>query len=53
MVKALHKVFKTVVKEILQDLPLGEPGSEISYFIPVPRNFAEDKKTQMIKRILG
>ena len=31
MGKVLHKVFKTVVKEILQDLPpLGESGSEVS-----------------------
>ena len=42
MVKGLHKVFKRVVKEILQDLPiLGESGSEVSYFISEPRNFAE------------
>ena len=33
---------KTVAKEILQDLiPLGESGSEVSYFIIEPRNFAE------------
>ena len=42
MDKVLHKVFTNVVKEILQDLPtLGESGSEVSYFIPEPRNFAE------------
>ena len=42
MGKGLHKLFKVVVKEILQDLPiLGESGSEVSYFIPEPRNFAE------------
>ena len=30
MVKGLHKVFKTVVKEISQELtPLGESGSEV------------------------
>ena len=47
MGKGLHKVFKTVVKEILQDLPpLGESGSEVSHFIPEPRNFAEAKKCQ-------
>ena len=40
-----HKVFKTVVKEILQVLPpLGESGSEVSYFIPEPRNFSEVAK---------
>ena len=44
MSKGLHKVFKTVVKNIQQDLPLGEFGSEISYFIPEPRNFSEVKK---------
>ena len=43
--KGLHKVFKTVVKEISQDLPpLGESGSKVSYFIPEPRNFAEVTK---------
>ena len=42
MGKFLHKVFKNVVKDISQDLPpLGESGSELSYFIPDPRNFAE------------
>ena len=42
MRKGLHKVFKTVVKEISQDLPpLRESGSEVSHFIPKPRNFAE------------
>ena len=45
MGKGLHKVFSTVVKEILQELiPLGESGSEVSHFIPEPRNFAEVKK---------
>ena len=44
MGKVLHKVFKTVVKEIFQDLPLGESGSEISHFIPEPRIFAEVTK---------
>ena len=42
MGKCLHKVFKAVVYEISQVLPiLGESGSEVSYFIPEPRNFAE------------
>ena len=45
MGKGLKKVFSTVVKEILQKLtPLGESGSEVSHFIPEPRNFAEVKK---------
>ena len=41
MGKGLHKVFKAVVKEIPQDLLLGESGSEVSYFIPEPRNLVE------------
>ena len=42
MGKLLHKVFKTSVKEILQDLPtLVESDSEVSYFIPYDRNFSE------------
>ena len=45
MVKGLHKVFKTVVNEISQEFPpLGESGSEVSHFIPEPRNFAEVTK---------
>ena len=39
--KGLHKVFSTTVKEIFQELEtLGESGSEVSHFIPEPRNFA-------------
>ena len=42
MEKVLHKVFSTVVKDISQELtPLGESGSEVSHFIPEPRNFSE------------
>ena len=42
MGKGLHKVFKTVVKEILQYLPIfGESGTGVSWFIPDPRNFSE------------
>ena len=42
MRKILQKVFKTIVKDISQDLsPLGESGSEFSYFFPEPRNFSE------------
>ena len=45
MSKGLHKVIKTFVKYISQDLPpLGESGSEVSHFIPENRNFAEVKK---------
>ena len=43
MVKGLHKMFKTAVKDISKDLPLVESGSEVSHFIPEPRNFAEVK----------
>ena len=36
--KGLHKVFKTVVKEISQELSLlGEFGSEVFHFIPEPQ----------------
>ena len=39
-VRGLHNIFKAVVHEILQVLPiLGESGSEVSYFIPEPGNF--------------
>ena len=42
MSKGLHKLFKAIVNDIFQALPiLGESGSEVSYFIPEPRNFAE------------
>ena len=42
MGKVLHKVFKVVINEISQVLPiLGESVSEVSYFIPEPRNVAE------------
>ena len=45
MGKGLHKVFSTIVKEILQELTnFVESGSEVSHFIPEPRNFAEVKK---------
>ena len=45
MDKGLHKVFKTVVREILEDLPpLRYSGSEVSHAIPEPRNFVEVTK---------
>ena len=54
MGKGLHKVFSTIVKEILQELEtLGESGSEVSHFIPEPRNFAEVKNWQKILGNLG
>ena len=40
--KGLHRVFSTIVKEILQELTnIGESGSEVSHFISEPRNFVE------------
>ena len=45
MGKCFHKVFSTIVKDISQELKaLGESGSEVSHFIPEPRNFAEAKQ---------
>ena len=45
MVKGLQNVFSTTVKDISQELTaLEESGSEVSYFIPEPRNFTEVKK---------
>ena len=43
--KGLKKAFKTVVKEISQDLPpLGESGSEVFHFIPEPQIVSEVTK---------
>ena len=52
MGKGLNKVFSTAVKEISQELtPLVEYGSEVSHFIPEPRNFAEvTKLSENIKK---
>ena len=37
-----HRVFSTIVLEISQEMTnFGETGSEVSHFIPEPRNFAE------------
>ena len=45
MVKGLHKVFSTIVKEIYQELTnFRDSNSEVSHFIPEPRNSAEVKK---------
>ena len=45
MVKGLHKVFLTVVKDIPQELtPLVESGSKVSHSTPEPRNFSEEIK---------
>ena len=42
MGKGLHTLFEAIVNDISQALPiLGESGSEVSYFIPEPINFAE------------
>ena len=54
MGKVLHKVFSTIVKEILQELTnFGESGSEVSHFIPEPRNFAEVTKLSEMLENLG
>ena len=52
MVKGLNKLFKAIVNDIFQDLTiLGESGSEVSYFIPEPRNFTEvTRLSQDIKK---
>ena len=52
MGKGLHKVFSTVLKDILQELtPLGESGSKVSYFILEPGNFSEvTKLSENIKK---
>ena len=42
MGKCLQNIFKAVVNDILQVLPiLGESGSEVSYFIPKSRKISE------------
>ena len=42
MGKGLHRVFSTIVSEISQEMTnFGETGSEVSHFLPEPRNFAE------------
>ena len=54
MGKGLHKLFSTIVSEISQELTnFGESGSEVSYFIPEPRNFAELTKLSENIRNLG
>ena len=42
MGKGLYKLFRAVVNDISQVLPIvGESGSEVSYFILEPRFFSE------------
>ena len=51
MGKGSHKVIRNIVKDIYQYLPhLGESCSEISYFIPEHRNFAEVTKLSDYKK---
>ena len=52
MGKVSHNVFSIVVKEFLQEMTaLGESGSDVSHFIPEPRNFAEvTKLSENIKK---
>ena len=41
----MHEVFSTIIKDIFQELTnFGEFGSEVSHFIPEPRNFGEVKQ---------
>ena len=53
MGKILHRVFSTIVSEISQELTnFGESGSEVSHFIPEPRNFAKvTKLTENIRKL--
>ena len=45
MGKGLHRVFSTIVSDILQELTnFREIGSEVSHFVLEPRNFAEVTK---------
>ena len=45
MGKGLYKVFRIIVSEISQEMTnFRESGSEVSHFIPEPRNFAEVTK---------
>ena len=45
MGKGLNNVFKSVVKDISQELtPLGSSGSEVSHFIQETRKFSEVTK---------
>ena len=54
MGKFLHKVFSTIVKEILQELTdLGEYSSEVFHFIPEPIKFSEVTKLSENIRKLG
>ena len=57
--KGLHKVFKAVVNETSQFLPIfSEYGSKVSYIIPEPVNFSEvnrlssDIKKSLLKATL-
>ena len=59
MGKGLNKLFKAIVNKLNNALPtLGESGSEVSHFIPEPRNFeevarlAEDVKKAWLKETL-
>ena len=52
--KSLYKLFSMIVKAILQKMAtLGESGTEVSHFIPEPRNFIEVKNCQRIQGNLG
>ena len=54
MGKCLHKLFKVVINKSKNSLPnLRESGSEVSHFIPEPRNFTEVTILPADIRILG
>ena len=50
--KGLHRLFSTIVLKISQELTnFRESGSEVSHFIPEPRNFAEvTRSTENIRK---
>ena len=53
MGKVLHRAFMTFVKDISKELTtLVESGSDVSHFIPEPRNFAEVTKMSENKKKL-
>ena len=54
MIKVLHKVFKDVLDKLnILLLTLGELGSDVSHFIPEPRNLAEVTKLSAEVKMLG
>ena len=54
MGKGLNRVFSTIISKISQKLTnFGESGSEVSHFIPEPKNFSEvTKLAENIRKLL-